>query len=83
MDDYIGIGWLDIFDLWAITFTDKQTGWIIGAGYYGNQIYKTTDCGRSWYWNEHIIMPKVLSGLIDICFLIKTMVLLWVIWVFS
>ncbi len=71
MDDYIGIGWLDIFDLWAITFTDKQTGWIIGAGYYGNQIYKTTDCGRSWYWNEHIIMPKVLSGLIDICFLDK------------
>jgi len=71
IDNYIGNGWLDVFNLDAITFTDKQTGWIIGAGYYGNQIYKTTDCGRSWQWNEFIIQPKVYSGLSDICFINK------------
>jgi photosystem II stability/assembly factor-like uncharacterized protein len=68
IDDYIGYGWLDVFDLFAITFTDKQTGWIVGFGYYGNQIYKTTDCGRTWQWNEHILAPKIFVGLNDICF---------------
>jgi photosystem II stability/assembly factor-like uncharacterized protein len=68
IDDYIGYGWLDVFDLFAITFTDKQTGWTVGAGYYGNQIYKTTDCGRTWQWNEQVVLPKIYSGLFDICF---------------
>ncbi len=68
IDDYIGEGWLDVFDLTAITFTDKQTGWIIGLGFYGNQIYKTTDCGRTWQWNGNIIQPMVFPGLNDICF---------------
>jgi photosystem II stability/assembly factor-like uncharacterized protein len=68
IDDYIGYGWLDVFDLFSITFTDKQTGWIVGFGYYGNQIYKTTDCGRTWQWNEFIINPKIFDVLYDICF---------------
>jgi photosystem II stability/assembly factor-like uncharacterized protein len=68
MDDYIGYGWLDIFDLFEITFSNKQTGWIVGAGYYGNEIYKTTDCGKTWRWDEYIIEPKIFSGLYDICF---------------
>jgi len=71
IDDYIGLGWLDVFGLYAIIFTDKQTGWIVGAGYYGNQIYKTTDCGRSWQWDEQIVLPKIYSGLFDICFIDK------------
>ncbi|KAA0223566.1 T9SS C-terminal target domain-containing protein [candidate division KSB1 bacterium] len=70
MDDYIGF-WLDIFQLTAVTFTDEHTGWIIGAGYYGNQIYKTTDCGATWQWNEWIINPKIYNGLWDICFVDK------------
>jgi photosystem II stability/assembly factor-like uncharacterized protein len=68
IDNYIGYGWLDVFDLYEITFTDKQTGWIVGFGYYGNQIYKTTDCGRTWQWNEQIVLPKVYSEFNDICF---------------
>jgi len=68
IDDYIGYGWLDVFDLYEITFTDEQTGWIVGSGYYGNQIYKTTDCGRTWQWNEQIIQPKAYFGFYDICF---------------
>ncbi len=66
MDDYLGGGWRDIFGLHHITFTDKNNGWIVGAGYYGNQIYHTTDCGRSWQWMELVILPKVLTGLYDI-----------------
>lgn len=68
MDNYIGY-YLDIFRLLAITFTDKNNGWIVGAGYYGNQIYKTTDCGRTWLWNEQIITPKFYGGIYDICFI--------------
>lgn len=67
IDNYIGY-YLDVFRLLAVTFTDEQTGWIVGAGYYGNQIYKTTDCGRTWQWNEWIINPKIYNGLWDICF---------------
>ncbi len=69
IDDYIG-GYLDVFNLSAITFTDKNTGFIVGAGYYGNEIYKTTDCGRTWQWNEWIVNPKVY-GLNDISFIDK------------
>src|SRR3990172_6550568 len=69
MDDYLGHGWLDIFDLLEITFTDKQTGWIVGLGYYGNQIYKTTDCGRSWVWDPQIVNPRLPGSLDDICFI--------------
>ena len=68
IDDYIGQGWLDVFNLYAITFTDKQTGWITGAGYYGNQIYKTNDCGRTWQWCMNNVQQKIFSGLNDICF---------------
>ncbi len=70
IDDYIGY-YLDVFGLLAITFTDDKTGWIVGAGYYGNQIYKTTDGGRTWQWIEWIIYPKIYSGLLDICFIDK------------
>ena len=70
MDNYIG-AYLDIFFLNAITFTDKNTGFIVGSGYYGNEIYMTTDCGRSWQWNEQIIMPKIYSGFYDIQFVDK------------
>ena len=70
MDDYIGYGWLDIFNLNAITFTDKQTGWIVGWGYYGNEVYKTTDCGRTWEWEEQIATPKT-GGFYDIQFIDK------------
>lgn len=70
IDNYIGY-YLDVFRLLAVTFTDEQTGWIVGAGYYGNQIYKTTDCGRTWQWNEWIINPKIYNGLWDICFVDK------------
>jgi photosystem II stability/assembly factor-like uncharacterized protein len=69
MDNYIG-NYLDIFRLKAITFTDKQTGWIVGEGYFGNEIFKTTDCGRTWHWNEWIVNPKV-GGLNDIQFIDK------------
>ena len=71
IDDYVGYGWLDVFRLNEITFTDKQTGWIVGLGYYGNQIYKTTDCGRTWQWNEQIITPKFYGSINDICFIDK------------
>lgn len=71
IDDYVGYGWLDVFRLTEITFTDKQTGWIVGLGYYGNQIYKTTDCGRTWQWNEQIISPKFYGSINDICFIDK------------
>ena len=69
MDYYIS-AYLDIYGLTAITFTDKQTGYIVGAGYYGNEIYKTTDCGRTWQWNEWALKPKVY-GLSDISFINK------------
>jgi photosystem II stability/assembly factor-like uncharacterized protein len=69
MDNYIGY-YLDIFRLKEITFTDKQTGWIVGEGYFGNEIYKTTDCGRTWQWDEWIVNPKV-GGLNDIQFINK------------
>ena len=70
IDDYIGL-YLDVFQFNAVTFLDKKTGFLIGYGYYGNEIYKTTDCGRSWQWNEQIIMPKIYSNLDDITFIDK------------
>ncbi|MCX6150069.1 MAG: YCF48-related protein [Ignavibacteriales bacterium] len=70
MNDYIG-GYLDVFRLLAITFTDKQNGFIVGSGYYGNQIYKTTDCGKTWQWDENVIRPKIFSDLNDICIIDK------------
>ena len=70
IDSYLG-RYLDVFRFLAVTFTDKQTGFLIGAGYYGNEIYKTTNCGRTWQWNEQIIMPKIYTGLYDISFINK------------
>ncbi|OGU38760.1 MAG: hypothetical protein A2315_01245 [Ignavibacteria bacterium RIFOXYB2_FULL_35_12] len=70
MDVYIGY-YLDIFRLLAITFTDKQTGWIVGSGYYGNQIFKTTNCGRTWEWNPNIIIPRYYGSINDISFVNK------------
>ena len=66
IDDYIG-RYLDVFDLFSITFTDERTGWIVGYGYDGNQIYKTTDCGATWQWSD-IIRPIVFSEFRDIYF---------------
>ena len=71
IDNYIGI-YLDVFQFNAVTFLDKQTGFLVGYGYYGNEIYKTTDCGRTWQWNEQIIMPKIFTHLNDITFLDKS-----------
>jgi len=68
MDSYIGFYLDDIFRFTEITFTDKQTGWIIGESYYGNQIYKTTDCGITWLWNTMATKPNV-NSLKDICFI--------------
>ena len=70
IDSYIG-QYLDVFRFLAVTFIDKQTGFLVGGGYYGNEIYKTTDCGRTWQWNEQIIMPKIYTGLYDINFINK------------
>jgi photosystem II stability/assembly factor-like uncharacterized protein len=70
IDDYIGL-YLDVFRFNAVMFVDKQTGFLIGYGYYGNEIYKTTDCGRTWQWNEQIIMPKIYTDLKDINFIDK------------
>lgn len=70
IDDYIGL-YLDVFQFLAVTFLDKQTGFLVGYGYYGNEIYKTTDCGRTWQWNEQIIMPKIFTYLNDITFIDK------------
>ncbi len=70
IDSYIG-AYLDVFFFKAATFTDKDTGFLVGGGYYGNEIYKTTDCGRTWQWNEQIIMPKIYTGLNDISFVDK------------
>jgi len=70
IDSYLG-QYLDVFRFLAVTFIDKQTGFLVGGGYYGNEIYKTTDCGRSWQWNEQIITPKVYTGLFDISFINK------------
>jgi photosystem II stability/assembly factor-like uncharacterized protein len=70
IDDYIGL-YLDVFQFNAVTFLDKQTGFLVGYGYYGNEIYKTTDCGRTWQWNEQIIMPKIFTELNDITFIDK------------
>jgi photosystem II stability/assembly factor-like uncharacterized protein len=70
MDDYIG-GYLDIFQFNAVTFTDKNTGWLVGAGYDGNEIYKTTDCGRTWTWNGQTITPVASESLNDIYFVDK------------
>jgi photosystem II stability/assembly factor-like uncharacterized protein len=69
MDDYIG-GYLDIFGFTAVTFTDKNTGWLIGSGYYGNELFKTTDCGRSWVW-DYQAFNSVDYALHDICFINK------------
>ena len=71
IDNYIGL-YLDVFQFNAVTFLDKQTGFLVGYGYYGNEIYKTTDCGRTWQWNEQIIMPKIFTYLNDITFLDKS-----------
>jgi photosystem II stability/assembly factor-like uncharacterized protein len=70
IDNYIG-AYLDVFRFLAVTFIDKNTGWVVGYGYYGNEIFKTTDCGRSWQWNEQIITPKDYHSLNDIYFLDK------------
>jgi photosystem II stability/assembly factor-like uncharacterized protein len=67
MDEYIGI-YLDIFVLSEITFTDSKNGWTVGGGYYGNELYRTTDAGETWHWNELIIWPKYYAGIVDICF---------------
>ncbi len=69
IDSYIG-AYLDVFFFKAATFTDKNTGFLVGGGYYGNEIYKTTDCGRTWQWNEWIARPKVYE-LDDISFVDK------------
>jgi photosystem II stability/assembly factor-like uncharacterized protein len=69
MDNYIG-GYLDIFGFTAVTFTDKNTGWLIGSGYYGNELFKTTDCGRSWVW-DYQAFNSVDYALHDICFINK------------
>ena len=70
MDAYIG-AYLDIFRLNAITFTDKNTGYIVGLGYYGNEIYKTTDGGMTWQWDEQSIIPKLFGSLNDVSFIDK------------
>jgi len=70
MDNYIG-GYLDIFHFNAVTFTDKNTGWLVGEGYDGNEIYKTTDCGRTWAWNGQTISPVAFGGFNDIYFIDK------------
>lgn len=69
MDNYIG-NYLDIYSFNAVTFTDKNTGWLIGGGYYGNELFKTTDCGRSWTWNYQAFNPVEYS-FHDICFIDK------------
>jgi len=70
IDSYLG-RYLDVFRFLAVTFTDKQTGFLVGGGYYGNEIYKTTNCGRTWRWSEQIILPKIYTGLYDISFINK------------
>lgn len=70
IDSYLG-QYLDVFRFLAVTFTDKQTGFLVGAGYYGNEIYKTTDCGQTWMWDEGIITPKFYGSINDICFINK------------
>ena len=67
IDNYMS-AYLDVFFFRAVAFTDKSTGFLVGAGYYGNEIYKTTDCGRTWQWNEGVLNPKVFGSLYDINF---------------
>ncbi|HEX2869008.1 MAG TPA: YCF48-related protein [Ignavibacteriales bacterium] len=62
---------LDIFRLYRVTFTDKNNGWVIGAGYYGDQIYRTTDCGKSWKWTDSIAEKRIWSSLYDVSFVGK------------
>jgi photosystem II stability/assembly factor-like uncharacterized protein len=33
----------------SLSFADAQTGWVVGYGFYGNSIYKTTNGGDSWF----------------------------------
>jgi photosystem II stability/assembly factor-like uncharacterized protein len=68
--DYYVSAYIDNYGLNAATFTDKKTGWLIGSGYYGNEIFKTTDCGISWTWNNNALNSGEYV-LHDICFINK------------
>jgi len=70
IDSYIGF-YMDVFFFTAAAFIDKNTGFLVGGGYYGNELYMTSDCGRTWEWNEQIIIPKIYTGLNDINFIDK------------
>jgi photosystem II stability/assembly factor-like uncharacterized protein len=68
MDDYFEI-FRGMFRLLEVTFIDDSTGWLVGGGHYGNQIFKTTDCGETWHWDQKIINPPVWEEFKDVCFI--------------
>ena len=57
-----------VFQFNAGTFLQKQ---VQEGSVNDDEYFYTTDCGRTWQWNEQIIMPKIYTGLYDINFIDK------------
>jgi photosystem II stability/assembly factor-like uncharacterized protein len=51
-----GIGF-DIHGFTSACFTSPDTGWVVGSGFDGNEIYKTDNCGGSWV--QQSISPRI------------------------